>query len=101
MQCPQEKYCLKEGAYSMDLFEAFLNKMQGLLKDYCEFRNICPYFYHDSHTCTMTGGSHCGKHRSLKAEKTTLNSRIADFLAPLVVRLRERILTLGCNTGIL
>lgn len=53
----------------MDRFEACLNKIQNLLKDYCEFRNICMYFDLDNHTCTMAGGSHCGKHRSLEAEK--------------------------------
>jgi hypothetical protein len=53
----------------MTCFESFLTKIQDLIKDYCEFRNICPYFDPDSHTCTMAGGLHCGKHRKLKAEK--------------------------------
>jgi len=57
------------GTCSVDRFESFLNKIQDLLKDYCEFRSVCPYFDLDSHSCTMTGGSHCGKHRILKQKK--------------------------------
>jgi len=49
----------------MSRFESFLTKIQDLIKDYCEFRNTCPYFDPDSHTCTMAGGLHCGKHRNL------------------------------------
>lgn len=53
----------------MTRFESFLTKIQDLIKDYCEFRNTCPYFDPDSHTCTMDRGLYCGKHRKLKAEK--------------------------------
>jgi len=58
------------GTCSVDRFESFLNKIQDLLKDYCEFRSVCPYFDLGSHSCTMTGGgSYCGKHRILKQKK--------------------------------
>jgi hypothetical protein len=41
-----------------------------MFTDYCEFRNICPYFDPDQFTCTNKGGSHCGKYRRFKVEKT-------------------------------
>jgi len=62
------------GAYSVDRFESFLNKIQDLLKDYCEFRSVCPYFDLDSHSCTMIGGLHCGEHRILKQKKRMIVS---------------------------
>jgi len=62
-------YLERRKSYTMSRFESFLTKIQDLIKDYYEFRNTCPYFDPNSHTCTMTGGLHCGKHRKLKAEK--------------------------------
>jgi len=54
----------------MSRFESLLNKIQNMFTDYCEFRSICPYFDPDQFTCTNKGGSHCGKYRRFKAEKT-------------------------------
>jgi hypothetical protein len=53
----------------MSRFESLLNKIQNMFRDYCEFRNICPYFNTDNFTCTDEGGLHCGKYRRFKAEK--------------------------------
>jgi hypothetical protein len=53
----------------MSRFESFLTKIQDLIKDYCEFRNICPDFDPNSHTCTIAGGLQCESHRNLKTEK--------------------------------
>jgi hypothetical protein len=54
----------------MSRFESIFNKIQSVFRDYCEFRSICPYFDPDNFTCANNGGSHCGKYRKLKAEKT-------------------------------
>jgi len=54
----------------MSRFETILNKIQNMFTDYCEFRSICPYFDPDQFTCANNGGSHCGKYRSFKAERT-------------------------------
>lgn len=51
----------------MNCFELILNKIQNLLKDYCEFKSICPYFNIDNFTCTNNDVSHCGKYRRFKA----------------------------------
>ena len=53
----------------MPRFESFLTKIQNLNKDYCEFRDNCPYFDPDSHTYTKGGGLYCGKYRKFEAEK--------------------------------
>jgi hypothetical protein len=75
MQNLLEKHHSREGGfYSVNCFKSFLNKIQNLLRDSCEFRNICAYFDDSSPTCTISGGSHCGKHRELRAEKTSNKS---------------------------
>jgi len=55
-------------------FEPFwitlLLRIQSKFKDYCEFKNSCPYFDPDQFTCVNNGGAHCGKYRRFKAEKT-------------------------------
>jgi hypothetical protein len=40
-----------------------------MFTDYCEFREVCPYFNPDHFTCINNGGQHCGKYRCFKAEK--------------------------------
>ncbi len=52
----------------MSRFGSILVKIQNIFTDYCEFRNICPYFNPDQFTCATKGGSHCGKYRHFKAK---------------------------------
>jgi len=61
---------LKKDASDLSRFESLLNKIQSKFKDYCEFRSTCPYFDPHQFTCTNKGGSHCGKYRRFKMEKT-------------------------------
>jgi len=35
----------------------------------CEFSETCPLFYKQSYTCMNSGGSYCGKYRSLVNDK--------------------------------
>jgi hypothetical protein len=49
---------------------SLLTRIQSRFKDYCEFKDSCPYFDPDHFTCINNGGSHCGKYRRFKAEKT-------------------------------
>jgi hypothetical protein len=67
-----------ERGENMSRFESFLTKTQDLIKDYYEFRNAYPYFVPESHTCTVDGGLHRGKHRKFKAEKENSPQKQAD-----------------------
>jgi hypothetical protein len=51
-------------------FGPFLFKIQNKFVNYCEFRSTCPYSDPDQFTCINKGGSHCGKYRHFKREKT-------------------------------
>jgi hypothetical protein len=52
----------------MSRFGSLLSKIQNIFTDYCEFKDICPYFDPDQFTCVNSGGSRCGKYRRFKAE---------------------------------
>ena len=68
----------KKDVANLSRFESLLNKIQNKFKNYCEFRNICPYFDPIQFTCTNKGGSHCGKYRLFKTKKT-LNAPAKQF----------------------
>jgi hypothetical protein len=53
----------------MSRFGYLSAKIQNMFTDYCEFREVCPYFNPDHFTCINNGGQHCGKYRCFKAEK--------------------------------
>jgi hypothetical protein len=59
----------------MSRLGSLLTKIQSMFTDYCEFRDICPYFDPDQFTCVNSGGSRCGKYRHFKAEKAAVNEQ--------------------------
>jgi hypothetical protein len=62
---------IKKDAAKLSRFESLLNKIQNKFKDYCEFKNICPYFDLVQFTCTNKGGSQCRKYQLFKIKTDT------------------------------
>jgi hypothetical protein len=56
----------QKNSFSLNPIESLLSKIQSKRKRYCKFWRECSYFEIENHQCSNTGGSYCGKYRTLK-----------------------------------